>query len=203
MLNPDFVKDVLRLELTEKQAKLNRLFIQALRSWALKTPLKKGLPVGLPASAVVANMALIELERCIEQQVVPIYYGRYVDDILLVMENGANFHSTTELWDWLLVRANGKLDWVNGEEDKRICFQPDYFKQGEGKSQILFANGKNKLFLLADESGKLLVDAIVHEIHERASEWRAMPRVPQSAEQIACAQSSVDSPYTMGWAFLR
>jgi hypothetical protein len=184
MLDPAFVNDVLGLELTEEQTKLNRLFICALRSWALTTPLKKGLPVGLPASAVVANMALIELDRCIEQQVVPIYYGRYVDDILLVMENGLDFLSTTELWDWLFVRANGKLAWLEGEEYKKICFQPDYFKKGEGKSQIFFANAKNKVFILADEPGKLMVDAIAHQIHERSSEWRAMPRLPLSADHV-------------------
>jgi hypothetical protein len=184
MQDPDFIHDVLGLELTEEQIKLNRLFICALRSWALTTPLRKGLPVGLPASAVVANMALIELDRCIEQQVVPIYYGRYVDDILLVIENGADFHSKTELWEWLFVRSKGKLAWLEGERDKKICFQPDYFKQGEGKSQIIFANTKNKVFLLADESGKTMVDAIAHQIHERASEWRAMPRLPQSADHV-------------------
>lgn len=185
MLDPIFVNDVLGLYLTEENNKLNRLFIRALRAWALTTPLKKGLPVGLPASAVVANMALIELDRFIERQVAPIYYGRYVDDILLVMENGADFRSTKELWSWLFVRANGKLDWKEGAEEKKIIrFQPDYLKQGEGESQILFANAKNKVFLLAEESGKTMVDAIAHQIHERASEWRAMPRLPLSAEHV-------------------
>lgn len=184
MLEPAFVQDVLGLDLSEKQAKLNRLFIQALKIWSAATPLKKGLPVGLPASAVVANVALAELDRIIEQQVAPIYYGRYVDDILLVMENGANFRSTVDLWEWLFARAGGKLGWVDGQEHKEICFQPNYLKQGDGKSQIYFANAKNKVFLLADEPGKTLVDAIAHQIHERASEWRAMPRLPRSASHV-------------------
>jgi len=190
MLAPSFVNDLLGLELTENQVKLNRLFIRALQAWAAATPLKKGLPVGLPASAVVANIALVELDRCIEQQVVPIYYGRYVDDILLVMENGADFGSTEELWERLFARADGKdgkdgkLGWVKAE-DKKICFKPDYLSQGEGKSQIHFANGKNKVFILAGESGKTLVDSIAHQIHERASEWRAMPRLPRSPEHVA------------------
>jgi hypothetical protein len=89
MLDSAFIETVLGLKLNEEEAKLNRLFIRAIQAWAAETPLKKGLPVGLPASAVVANVALIELDRFIEQQVAPIYYGRYVDDILLVMENGA------------------------------------------------------------------------------------------------------------------
>jgi hypothetical protein len=184
MLEPAFVQDVLGLELSKNQTKLNRLFIQALQTWASETPLKKGLPVGLPASAIVANVALVELDRIIEQQVVPLYYGRYVDDILLVMENGANFRSTVDLWEWLFARADGKLGWVDGQEHKEICFQPNYLKQGDGKSQIYFANAKNKVFLLADEPGKTLVDAIAHQIHERASEWRAMPRLPRSASHV-------------------
>lgn len=184
MLDPVFVKDVLKLELNEEQAKLHRIFIQALRAWAATTPLKKGLPVGLPASAVVANVALIDLDRLIEQQVVPLYYGRYVDDILLVMENGADFCSTAQLWKWLFNRADGKLAWVIGQDQKEIAFQPTYLQQPQSPSKIHFANTKNKVFMLAGDPGKTLVDAIAHQIHERASEWRAMPRLPRSPDHV-------------------
>lgn len=98
MLMPSFVEGVLSLQLSESEQKLNRLFIRALEAWAAATPLKRGLPVGLPASAVVANLALVELDRMIEQQIAPLYYGRYVDDILLVIENGADFSSAAEVW---------------------------------------------------------------------------------------------------------
>ena len=180
MLDAAFVVDVLGLELSAPQAKLHRLFIHALQAWAQATPLKKGLPVGLPASAVVANVALVELDRCIEQQIAPIYYGRYVDDILLVMENGAGFQSTTQLWNWLFARSDSKLGWAKGEEGKQIGFHPSYLHD----SQIRFANAKNKVFLLAGEPGKTLVNAIDHQIRERASEWRAMPRLPRSASHV-------------------
>ncbi|NML44097.1 Reverse transcriptase [Ramlibacter sp. G-1-2-2] len=180
MLAPAFVVDVMGLELTPTQAKLHRLVIQGLCAWAAATPLKKGLPVGLPASAVVANVALTELDRIIEQQVAPLYYGRYVDDILLVMQNGASFRSTAELWDWVFARCGGKLGWVD-QEHKQIGFQPAYLSD----SLIRFANAKNKVFMLAGEPGRTLVDAIAHQIHERASEWRAMPRLPRSAIHVA------------------
>lgn len=186
-LNPDFMHDqafvseVMGLVLSPFQTKLHSLFIKALRAWAAATPLKKGLPVGLPASAVVANVALTELDRVVEQQIVPLYYGRYVDDILLVMENGASFRSTVELWEWLFARTGDKLGWVPGEDRKMIGFQPSYLSG----SQIRFANAKNKVFMLAGETGKTLVDAIAHQIQERASEWRAMPRVPRSASHVS------------------
>lgn len=179
MLAPVFVAEVMGLELSAAQAKLHRLFVQALQAWAAATPLKKGLPVGLPASAVVANVALVELDRMVEQQLAPLYYGRYVDDILLVMENGARFRSTTELWEWLFSRSGDKLGWAD-QEHKEIGFQPAYLSD----SQIRFANAKNKVFMLAGEPGKTLVDAIAHQIHARASEWRAMPRLPRSASHV-------------------
>jgi hypothetical protein len=184
-LNPGFMldekfKQLLALELTPKEDKLNRLFITALEAWAKLTPLKKGLPVGLPASAVVANVALVELDRLIEQQVAPLYYGRYVDDILLVMENGANFQSTKDLWKWLFERADGKLSWLN-EKNMEIQFKPDYLNS----SKVCFANKKNKVFLLEGETGQTLVDSITHQIHERASEWRALPNLPMLASHIA------------------
>ncbi|WP_311881619.1 MULTISPECIES: RNA-directed DNA polymerase [unclassified Pseudomonas] len=184
MLDKYFLDDVLSLNLTEDESKLNQLFIKALEAWAASTPLKKGLPVGLPASAVVANMALVELDRIIEQQVAPLYYGRYVDDILLVMEDGAHFHSADELWSWLFERSDGMLAWNNTSKDKKICFQPRYFKSGKNKSNIFFANSKNKIFMLAGEPGRTLVNTIAYQIYERASEWRAMPKLPSSAEHV-------------------
>lgn len=47
-----------------------------------------------------------------------------------------------------------------------------------------FSNSKNKVFILEGEQGKTLVGSIAHQIHERASEWRAMPRLPRSANHV-------------------
>jgi len=183
MANLDFIQK-LGLELTEEQTKLHRLFIRALKAWAAATPLKKGLPVGLPASAIVANVALLELDRFIEKQVVPLYYGRYVDDILLVMENGANFGSTVELWEWLFERSGDTLGWVD-DSKKEIEFKPSYLANIDERSKVRFSNGKNKVFILDGEPGSTLVDSISRQIRERASEWRAMPRLPRSAAHVA------------------
>ncbi len=185
MLDPAFVKEVVGLVLTDGQVKLHRLFITALQAWAQHTPLKKGLPVGLPASAVVANMALFELDTIVEKELVPLYYGRYVDDILLVMENGSGFRSKEELWAWIFKRFDRRLEWVDGEKKNEIVsFQPTYLRQGSSQSQIYFANDKNKVFMLSGQTGKTLVEAIEHQIHERASEWRAMPRLPRSSSYV-------------------
>jgi hypothetical protein len=184
-LNPAFMLDkrfnqILDIELSLAETKLHGLFIRALQAWANTTPLKKGLPVGLPASAVVANLALIELDRLIEAHVAPLYYGRYVDDIMLVMENGADFRSTVDLWQWLFGRSSGKLHWAEGQSQKRIQFRPDYLSD----SRIHLANDKNKVFVLEGATGITLVESIARQIHERASEWRSLPNVPRSASHV-------------------
>lgn len=183
-LNPGFMLDevflkLAEIELSESQAKLNRLFISALLAWAKETPLGKGLPVGLPASAVVANAALLRLDQFIEQQVVPLYYGRYVDNILLVMENTSNIKTTEQFWGWIFNRDGGKdlLKRDNG----RILFKPDYLKG----DRIAFENSKNKLFILAGSTGTALVNAISEQINQRASEWRSLPDLPDSPSTVA------------------
>ncbi|MDR0280242.1 MAG: hypothetical protein LBJ37_20395 [Paucimonas sp.] len=178
MLDDGFLK-LAKIELSESQSKLNRLFISALLAWAQETPLKKGLPVGLPASAVVANAALLRLDQFINQQVVPLYYGRYVDDILLVMENASDIKTTDQFWEWIFSRDGGKdlLKKDNGS----ILFKPDYLKE----DRIAFANSKNKLFILAGAAGTALVNAISEQINQRASEWRALPDLPNSPNTVA------------------
>lgn len=192
MLSTDFTGKVLGLELSRSDQRLNMLFIRALEAWALLTPLKRGLPVGLPASAVVANLGLIELDRLITKQIVPLYYGRYVDDIILVMENGAGFRSVSELWEWILLRSQGLLVWDEGGR-KEIRFKPSYLSSKDKGSRIVFSNVKSKVFMIAGETGLALVDTLERQINERASEWRALPRVPSSAESIGAeVLSAVD-----------
>lgn len=184
MLSEDF-HEIAGVELDQAQRKLNKLFINALIAWAKETPLKTGLPVGLPASAVVANAALIGLDQFIEQQVVPLYYGRYVDDILLVMENTSHVKTSDEFWEWIFGRDGGSdiLNKVEGEkpEDKCILFNPGYLK----KSHVAFENSKNKLFVLSGGPGKALVNAITEQVNQRASEWRSLPNLPENSNTIA------------------
>lgn len=178
MLNAGFHLKA-NVTLNEDETRLNLLFITALQAWAKNTPLQKGLPVGLPASAVVANAALIELDQFIDQQVVPLYYGRYVDDILLVMHNTSKFTTSSGFWEWVINR-NGGNDLFE-QENGSILFKPNYLND----SQIAFANSKNKLFVLSGGPGTALVNAISEQINQRASEWRALPDLPDNPGTIA------------------
>lgn len=187
-LNPDFIANpkflkIIDLHLTDEDVFLTEVFIQAINKWSASTPLGKGLPVGLPASALVANMALFELDKLIQEELVPVYYGRYVDDILLVMKNGSDFSTYKKVWEWIFLRSNGLLDWKNKASEGAIKFFPSYLKN----SRIEFSNDKNKVFVLEGETGNALVNSLERGIKERSSEWRALPDLPDNSEDIATA----------------
>ena len=48
-------------------------------------PLDAGIPIGLCSSPLLANWYLRDFDNAVKTQVRPAYYGRYVDDILLVV----------------------------------------------------------------------------------------------------------------------
>jgi hypothetical protein len=47
---------------------------------------KNGLPIGLASSSIIANWYLSKFDVCIGENVRPAYYGRYVDDIIMVFK---------------------------------------------------------------------------------------------------------------------
>lgn len=185
MLDRDFLKNRPTVTLSPEQTKLNELFIHALQAWAMYSPLKKGLPVGLPASAIIANMALADLDQLMLQQIVPLFYGRYVDDVMLVMENRPGHSTSRDVWEWIFARSRGQMSWTKDDSDRVAAFQPSYFKRDGRRSEIRFSNSKNKIFFLEGDSGKAIVATIARQIQERASEWRSLPTLPDAAEEIS------------------
>jgi hypothetical protein len=45
------------------------------------------LPIGLVSSGVIANWLLSDFDKAIKDKTAPVYYGRYVDDIFMVISN--------------------------------------------------------------------------------------------------------------------
>lgn len=183
-LRPDFMLDpsfhaLIGLQLNTLQDKLNTLFITAIKAWAVQTPLETGLPVGLPASAIIANMALFELDKIIERELRPLYYGRYVDDIMLILENTTDITSQTDLWSLIAKASADKLTF--DEESATATFSVGYLDE----SLIAFENSKNKVFVLDGLEGKTLINAIAEQINQRASEWRALPKLPINQHEVA------------------
>ncbi|HHR6391372.1 TPA: antiviral reverse transcriptase Drt3a [Providencia alcalifaciens] len=66
------------------------IIFQLIQSYKLTAGTNKGVPRGLEISSSLAEIALIKFDREINKNNDVLYYGRFVDDIILVMKNNAD-----------------------------------------------------------------------------------------------------------------
>lgn len=79
------------------------------------------LPIGFEPSPILSNLCLSPFDSVIEERIDPLYYGRYVDDLILVINSEARF-SQSERSDTKDVKINDLLKYVFGlGEESRFC----------------------------------------------------------------------------------
>ena len=173
--------------LNEEEREYTELVVGMLQKWAAETPLGKGLPVGCSISAVVANLALHSFDDKIEKHLVPLYYGRYVDDVILVLENPSHLSRAKDVWTWLATRLHGlECEWKSGAifySDSTLC------AAGDGK--LAFQADKTRIILMEPGPGEYLLDSLERQIKERSSEWRSLPVFPEQESELASKMLSV------------
>ncbi|WP_018969049.1 RNA-directed DNA polymerase [Rubritalea marina] len=179
MLDQEFLKQF-KFPPRGETLKLHTYFINQLAKWSQETPFQKGLPVGLSASNVIANLALKELDEVILQELNPLHYGRYVDDIILILPS-EKAESKVNLWKRLHRGSKGLLRREKSSQGSELIrVVTSYLKS----SSIYFENEKNKIFNLHGLSGTALLQKIEENFAKNSSEWRGMPEVPEDSDQI-------------------
>ena len=143
-----------------------------------------GLPIGLSISRVVANVLLVGLDKDIEQGLTPVYYGRYVDDLFLVLRDPGNLVTAEALLAHIASRTRSfphPEEINNGDIFLRLAggFQ--------AKTQLLLQQGKQKTFFLQGQGGLDLLSNIESQIRSVSSERRLMPS-PDRLESMASAK---------------
>lgn len=96
-----------------------------------------GIPIGLTASPVLANAIMKEFDKNINS-IAPTYYGRYVDDILLVFPDNGDLNSGEKVLEYLKNRN------VINEKDNDFIL----YKDSENKGDFKLKKSKAKDFLL-------------------------------------------------------
>src|SRR5262249_43130135 len=142
-----------------------------------------GLPVGLSDSKIIANVLLTEFDTLVRDELSPIYYGRYVDDIFLVLRSRRAFKSGEEVLRWLAKRLEPQLtfDASDRKMGPRLILQLPY----AGESRLVFAGNKLKIFPLQGQQGLDLVDQLSGQITKQSSERRMLPDLPDDEAAIA------------------
>lgn len=201
LLDKAFIK-LLGVKLTVTEHALHSAFVRALKKWSQATPLHNGLPVGLTASSLVANLALYELDAKIRSELTPLYYGRYVDDIILVTLDSGEARNSAAIWDSLCDRLGGLVKKSEQPDTNGHSSAPEatyrLVAPYLGESEIEFSNSKNKTFVLSGRSGLSVLASIEEQIRERSSEWHALPDLPTEAigiesDLLSAVQTSGES----------
>lgn len=95
------------------------------------------LPIGLVSSGVIANWFLCEFDAELKEKTSPVYYGRYVDDIFIVVSNVKEPKINNKEDD-----AHAIINWL---ADKYFYDKKPLLKKEEGKDiKFVFADERYK-----------------------------------------------------------
>ena len=178
LLNEDF-HDACNLtersghELTDEELLFTRQLVRSFSTWGnehagTSSSSCVGIPCCSSAPRVIANVLLAEFDRLVQQKLDPIYYGRYVDDIFLVIRDHGQFKSGNDVLSHLCDRIDPL---VFSDDGDALHLKLDYAKE----SNLIFQAKKQRIFALSGEIGHDLLDTIESKIDEISSEWRLLP----------------------------
>lgn len=120
---------------------------------------QNALPIGLTSSCVLSNYYLRNFDTSIFNNSEVIFYGRYVDDVLIVLDNAKN-KSVDDIFN------NVFPDVFNTEKLSNICSLSNY-------PRISLQKSKTKIFLMDKDFGSNILESMKNEIHP--SEPRLFP----------------------------
>lgn len=164
-----------------------------------------GLPVGVTASKVIGNVALMELDEAVVEGIKPRFYGRYVDDIALVIEGHHDIQNLSSLGEWIRHRLRTRTHCGSGPDKENVVLKlpacsedlesPD--NQGEAEAAIYvevpnrakstFRINTEKVSMIHAEGryGKSAVEHVRRTMEENTSEWRNLPVLPEDPTELA------------------
>ncbi|WFB62126.1 RNA-directed DNA polymerase [Sphingobacterium sp. WM] len=136
-----------------------------------------GIPIGLSASKVIANLILKKFDDKVEEELMPVYYGRYVDDIFIVLNNNSKLYNRFEIWNFICKRIEGLTIDYSGI----VSYEDEYTED----SSLAFNSKKEKIFILDKLSGEEIIKEIEEELKKNSSEWRFIPETGTDFEKLS------------------
>lgn len=181
--------------LTRAERRFTKQLVTAFSTWASHLPHSNGdssigVPVGPSAPRVIANVLLAEFDRLVQEKLSPVYYGRYVDDVFLVLRDSGTYTSAERVVELIAQQIDPlKFD----SSTKSLSLRLPY----AAKSHLQFKATKQRVFILSGEIGEDLLDAIENKIDEVSSEWRMLPNLDDlerspAARVLTATKTSTD-----------
>ncbi|GHD56977.1 hypothetical protein GCM10007350_04970 [Jeongeupia chitinilytica] len=188
--------DELGLNLSDEEQAFTADFAKFLKHWSDgagkfskkvtsgKVAIPGGLVIGLTASRIISNVLLYRWDKLIQERIAPIHYGRYVDDMFLVLRDTNTISNSQQFMKYLQDRMGAEIVSQVGLADDQI-WQIQQGEDFQGQTKIMLQSDKQKLFLLQGRAGLDLLDSIEKEIGELSSEHRLMPSPDQLEDSTA------------------
>lgn len=159
---------------------IHEKFYDVLKTNEILITEKKVLPIGLLSSSVIANHYLSKLDKIVENKIKPQYYGRYVDDILIVVANPQiskydNDPVSSIISKYLIEQKC----WTDKIKILKSQINDSDYEIYIDTNKLVFQDEKVKLYhLLAKESIEIL-NRFESEIIKNSSEFRFQPEAEQ------------------------
>lgn len=150
LLNPEFL-EALHAKPDEEGEIFTHQFIESFRTWNAAHGFTLGLPAGLSASPLIGNVLLKEVDDTLGMLPGVAHYARYVDDVLLVMDEKADLQSTDDVFRWLasvahpLLQSNPAQGATQHDTELQI-----HLPYAEG-SRLIFTRSKTAVFHFSNE----------------------------------------------------
>lgn len=123
------IKDILTSKLTEIIESICKDHTIKIYGNTRTSPI---LPIGLPSSGIIANWILAKFDKDIKYSTAPVYYGRYVDDMFLVVanvepdsENIAQWMCNRFFQDGKVLKRNGNVLELKSERCNGLVIQTE------------------------------------------------------------------------------
>tara|TARA_R110002020_G_C16139053_1_gene761769 strand:- start:6 stop:824 length:819 start_codon:yes stop_codon:yes gene_type:complete len=124
-----------------------------------------GLVIGLTCSRIISNALLYEWDKLILEKISPVHYGRYVDDMFIVIRDPGTISNSTDLMKFFQERLGKDVFYQTNKGAQIWSIQQG--KSIQGKSKIQLQSNKQKLFILEGQAGFDLLDSIEKGDHPR------------------------------------
>jgi len=122
-----------------------------------------GLPLTLNASRVLANIYLLDFDQDIIDNLKPLYYGRYVDDLIIAVEYSGYTNDQLCLKDILKPLKSFVI------YDNNSIFHEGF------DTYLKFNPEKENIFVFNGIEDKIEVNQLKKAINKNSSEWKLLP----------------------------
>ncbi len=203
--NYKFLTNILKNIRNEYIEQIKNVIIKEEKDFSEILPSESPIPIGMLSSNVIANWYLKDFDKQLIKQVKPIYYGRYVDDMLIVLENTGgcnkdNCDKTNCVENRKLTTKNIIEKYFCNNQNESILKSDNTTKDTDNieyninihKCNLKIQEKKIKLFVFDVNGSKAMLLKFKDNLRKHSSEFRFLPDEDRIDEDFVQNSYSID-----------